>query len=98
VRRSGPFALIVLGAVLSLGPVCDGEARVEDACQNLCECLYFLPSEQEDCQAGCLMELAGRATQECIECIANADCFELQTGRACVQECPFEGRADWSER
>jgi len=87
VRNNGAFAVVVLTAVLSLGPICDGSATAEDACDNLCECLYFLPGDQEACASECLSDIAPQLSQDCVDCVAGAMCIDLESGRACQDEC-----------
>jgi hypothetical protein len=90
VRSNRAFALVVLTAVLSLGPICDGSATQEDACFNLCDCLYFLPNDVDACTSECITDVAPGLTQECIDCVAAAECIDLESGRACQDECSLD--------
>lgn len=81
------FSVLVVCAALSLGPICDGGVSEEVACENVCECAYFFPSDQRACVAQCLPELEVVA-QECIDCIAYSECRELEDD-GCADVCSF---------
>jgi len=74
-----------------MGPICDGSATEEDACVNLCDCMYFFPTDVEACTSQCVTEFAPQATQECLDCVAGAECIDLESGRTCQDECATDG-------
>lgn len=52
--------------------------------------MYFFPSEVEACNSQCVTDLAPQFSQDCIDCIAGAECMDLESGRACQDECSFD--------
>ncbi len=78
------FGFLVAG-FLALAAGCDHDVSAELACKNVCECYYFFPSEQRQCEAECKPQLSGQPP-DCITCLANTECRELED--LCSLECP----------
>ena len=85
-RSNGGFVLVLVTAILSLGPVCDSSVSEEEVCEKLCSCESFYPDETAACTNDCVANLPD-LSDDCLYCVMDSDCVDLESGRACRDEC-----------